>query len=170
MKVFQSFLLVFTAVVNPAIGEPPPQNVHWTRDLEVGNGYHLRWNNVDPEHLVFEIFAPVRGYVAVGFSPNGAMRGSDIVMGWVDSASGEAFIKDLYAVGNSVPLQDKHSDYELLWAQENEYGTTIRFRRQWNTCDTENDYEITVKNLQIQIIDKNFERILNLFKIIRKIQ
>ncbi len=28
------------------------------------------------------------GYVAIGFSPNGAMRGADIFLGWVDDDNG----------------------------------------------------------------------------------
>lgn len=125
------------------------RNITWTRNLQVGNGYHIRWNNEDPQYLVMEMSAPVRGYVAVGFSPNGAMRGSDIVMGWVDSETGEAYIKDLHAVGNSVPLEDAQSDYELLWAEENGYETTIRFRRKWDTCDGEQDYEITEDTVRL---------------------
>ncbi|ODM95966.1 hypothetical protein Ocin01_10716 [Orchesella cincta] len=120
----------------------------WTRDLLVGNGYHIRWNNEDPEYLVMEVSAPVTGYVAVGFSPNGAMGGSDIVMGWVDS-TGKAHIKDLYAEGNVTPIEDDTSDYELLWAEENQYGTTVRFRRRWDTCDFHHDFEITEDTVRI---------------------
>lgn len=83
---------LFFFVINEAIDVSPNQ-IHWTRDLTVGNGYHIRWNNEDPEYLVMEISAPVKGYVAVGFSPNGGMKGSDIMMGWVDSVEGTAFIK-----------------------------------------------------------------------------
>jgi hypothetical protein len=56
--------------------------------------------------------------------------------------------KDLYAVGNSVPLEDDTSNVELLWAEETNYGTTIRFSRQWNTCDGKHDFEITVRETE----------------------
>lgn len=69
-------------------------------------------------------------------------------MGWVDSYTGQAFIKDLHGVGNSVPIEDERSDYELLWAEENEYHTTIRFRRKWDTCD-DHDYEITEDTVRL---------------------
>lgn len=124
-------------------------NSPWTRDLQVGNNYHIRWFSNDPEYLVMEITAPVRGYVAVGFSPNGAMRGSDIVMGWVDSFTGHAYVRDLYGVGNSVPAEDDKNDYELLWASEDGNYTTIRFRRKWDTCDREHDYEITEDTVRL---------------------
>jgi hypothetical protein len=51
----------------------------------------------------------------------------------------------MYAVGNSQPFEDEQSDYELLWVEETEDGTTIRFSRFWNTCDDKHDMEITVK-------------------------
>lgn len=76
-------------------------SVHWTSDLLVGNGYNIRWNNEDPDYLIMEISAPVKGYVSVGFSPNGAMRGSDIVMGWVDS-TGTAHLKVNAAESSAV--------------------------------------------------------------------
>ena len=34
--------------------------------------------------LDLQVSAPTTGYVGLGFSGNGAMRGSDIVVGWVD--------------------------------------------------------------------------------------
>jgi len=43
-----------------------------------------------------------------------------------------------------MPEEDDVSNVELLWAEQNEYGTTIRFSRPWNTCDTKHDMEITV--------------------------
>lgn len=53
-------------------------------------------------------------------------------------------MEDLYAEGNLTPKEDDKNNYELLWAYENEYGTTIRFKRRWDTCDTLQDFEITV--------------------------
>lgn len=43
-----------------------------------------------------------------------------------------------------MPLEDEQSNYELIWAEETQYGTTARFFRPWNTCDEKHDFEITV--------------------------
>lgn len=52
--------------------------------------------------------------------------------------------QDLHAVGNSMPIEDDVSNYELISAEETQHGTTVRFSRPWNTCDDKHDFEITV--------------------------
>jgi len=73
-----------------SVGSNEP--IVWTRDLQLNDRFTVRFNNEDPDKLIMEMFAPVQGYVSIGFSPNGAMQGSDIVMGWIDS-NGLAHIK-----------------------------------------------------------------------------
>lgn len=124
----------------------------WTHELDLAesNGIQIRWKNSLPlgggsqtRWLTMEVFAKTNGYVGVGWSSHGGMAGADIVIGWVDSDTGEAHLKDFHAEGNEKPIQDKSQDYELLSAFENENGTLIRFRRKWETCD-EHDMAIVV--------------------------
>lgn len=51
----------------------------------------LRWQ---PRHqeIAFKVEARTKGYVGIGFSPNGGMKGADIVVGWVDDATGQPFL------------------------------------------------------------------------------
>lgn len=51
----------------------------------------LRWQ---PRHqeILFRVEARTRGYVGIGFSPNGGMEGADIVMGWVDDRTSKAYL------------------------------------------------------------------------------
>jgi hypothetical protein len=42
-----------------------------------------------------------------------------------------------------MPILDEQQDYELISGHENDDGTTIRFRRKWDTCDNE-DMELMV--------------------------
>jgi len=56
----------------------------WSHELTLSPGFILKWTTNDPIWLTMEMSAPTQGYVAIGFSPNGGMKGSDFVMGWVD--------------------------------------------------------------------------------------
>jgi len=60
-------------------------NDFWTHKIYLDRNVTVSWNSSDSEWLEMEMSAPVKGYVAIGFSPNGQMRGSDIVLGWVDT-------------------------------------------------------------------------------------
>ena len=64
----------------------------WTRNLAIEDGIRMNWIHDDPEYVTMEISAPGKGYVAVGISPDGSMKGADMIMGWVDS-QGKAHIK-----------------------------------------------------------------------------
>ncbi|CAG0892814.1 unnamed protein product [Darwinula stevensoni] len=102
-------------------------NLYWTPDLESGE-------------ITFELHAKTQGWAGLGFSANGAMIGSDIVVGWIKD--GQTFFTDRHAVGNELPLVDESQDYELLFASEDEEGLTLRFKRLIDTCD-EDDFYIT---------------------------
>ena len=67
------------------------------------------------------------GWVGLGFSPNGGMIGSDIMMGWVKD--GVATITDRFAVSESLPEVDINQDFELVEGYERDGKTVIRFRR-----------------------------------------
>jgi hypothetical protein len=87
------FLLLYIFHVGTGANFGNKEKIVWTREMSLNDHkFTVKYNNEDAEKLIMEISAPVRGYVAVGFSPNGGMRGSDIVMGWVD-AQGKAHIK-----------------------------------------------------------------------------
>ena len=64
-----------------------PTEINWTTELDFPEGFKVKWKGEDNEHLIMEMQGRTRGYVAVGFSPNGQMKGSDIIMGWVDRNS-----------------------------------------------------------------------------------
>lgn len=65
----------------------------WTHaeTLDAAGDVILRWQ---PRHqeIAFKIEARTLGYVGVGFSPSGGMKGADIVIGWVDDVTGQAFL------------------------------------------------------------------------------
>ncbi|XP_014287078.1 MOXD1 homolog 1 [Halyomorpha halys] len=97
-------------------------------------------SRVSGDVVVFTLAARTRGYIAVGFSLNGRLPGSDILVGWVDDSSGEGRILDCHGVeGRSSPQKDSTQNYKLLKAKQNETHTVIKVSRPWDTCDRKGD-------------------------------
>lgn len=75
---------------------------------DIGNGHELyQWTHAEvldtkgdvvlrwqPRHqeILFRVEARTRGYVGIGFSPDGGMQGADIVLGWVDDRTGQGYL------------------------------------------------------------------------------
>eukprot|EP00058_Branchiostoma_floridae_P005110 XP_002590598.1 hypothetical protein BRAFLDRAFT_123613 [Branchiostoma floridae] len=108
--------------------------------LDEHGRFHLLWK-FDSETITFEAHVQTTGYIGLGFSPNGGMTGSDVIIGWVKD--GQAFITDRFAEGYFEPRLDSHQDVELLSGYENGTHTVLRFRRKLRPCDTAEDREIT---------------------------
>ncbi|KAL3274507.1 hypothetical protein HHI36_015890, partial [Cryptolaemus montrouzieri] len=70
--------------------EPVDQWTH-SEILDKDGAVVLKWQ---PRHqeILFRVEARTRGYVGIGFSPNGGMEDADIVIGWVDDRTGKAFL------------------------------------------------------------------------------
>ncbi|XP_066265138.1 DBH-like monooxygenase protein 1 [Branchiostoma lanceolatum] len=114
--------------------------------LDAQGKFHLRWF-FDKERVTFETTVETRGYVALGFSPNGGMANSDIVIGWVED--GRAELEDRFAHGESQPVLDSRQDWTLHEWQENGTHTTMRFSRKLQTCDA---FDRNIKKVTTRVI------------------
>ncbi|CAL8092372.1 unnamed protein product [Orchesella dallaii] len=113
----------------------------WTHHIKLPSGIEVRWIHTDPEYITFQMRGPERGYISIGFSPNGGMSGADMFVGWVDS-KGQGHLLDMHGTHNGQPILDSSQDLELLGAKEDDTGTSIIFRRKWDTCDEPQDFHI----------------------------
>jgi hypothetical protein len=98
-----------------------------------------RSNLAQADDVEFRITVNVTGgWIGFGFSPNGGMRGSDIVLAWLN-ADGSPSFSDRHATANALPSVDKQQDYELLELSQDARAatTTLRFRRKLTTCDAD---------------------------------
>ncbi|XP_028253404.1 DBH-like monooxygenase protein 2 homolog [Parambassis ranga] len=101
----------------------------------------LKWGFDDQYGTItFQLTVNTTGWVGFGLSPNGGMKGADIVIGGL-GPSGEYF-KDLHATGYSMPVEDEEQSYTLLSVHENEEQTIMTFERSIQACD-KNDFHIT---------------------------
>ncbi|XP_064597418.1 DBH-like monooxygenase protein 1 [Liolophura sinensis] len=107
--------------------------------LDAGNNYHVSWN-FNEEYFWFQVTVKTLGYVGLGFSPNGGMKGSDIVIGGVDDASGRGYLSDRHAVGQSEPLVDTNQDYTLHYSHQNDTHTVLQISRKLQLCSGEDHF------------------------------
>ncbi|XP_064597489.1 DBH-like monooxygenase protein 1 homolog [Liolophura sinensis] len=110
--------------------------------LDPEGKYHLSWNFTDTD-VTFEVQVKTLGYIGLGISPNGGMPGSDIVLVWVDDATGIANISDRHAVAEAEPRVDSIQNYQVISGFQNDTHTVVKFQRDLEICDEE-DNIITV--------------------------
>lgn len=71
--------------------------VPWTHSqvLDKKGDIILKWQ---PRHqeISFRIEARTKGYVGIGFSPNGGMEGADILIGWIDDNDLKPYLLVIY--------------------------------------------------------------------------
>uniref|UniRef100_A0A8D0DGG4 Monooxygenase, DBH-like 1, like n=1 Tax=Sander lucioperca TaxID=283035 RepID=A0A8D0DGG4_SANLU len=115
--------------------------------LDQNNLVCLKWGFDNPQgNITFKLVVNTTGWVGFGFSPNGGMKGSDIVIGGVGPSG--IYFTDRYATGNSKPLVDEQQSYTLLSMTESDGQTTMTFRRSIQSCDGQ-DFHITDKPIKL---------------------
>ncbi|XP_068215999.1 DBH-like monooxygenase protein 1 [Palaemon carinicauda] len=115
--------------------------------LDTEANYVLLWTPRERD-IIFEVHVATTGYVGLGFSPSGGMKGADIILGWVNDLTGEVILHDRYAPGYGIPIIDKTQDVELIEGYQNDTHTVLKFSRLWDSCDDE-DYKITDDTVRI---------------------
>ncbi|CAF1205461.1 unnamed protein product [Rotaria magnacalcarata] len=100
------------------------------------NVAQLWWTVNDIEQAItFELHVNTIGWIALGISPAGGMKGADIAVGWVDS-SGTVHMQDRFAFDKIKPTIDNTTqDWFGLQGQEQNGWTAIQFKRYFDTCD-----------------------------------
>lgn len=57
--------------------------MNWDHAVDLNEDFRILWKIINQD-ITFEIQARTLGYVGFGFSPDGHIAGSDMVIGWVD--------------------------------------------------------------------------------------
>ncbi len=73
-----------------------PENDIWSYQLWLDpyEKYSVKWNlNDSNETITFLCEVETKGWIGFGLSPNGGMKGSDVIIGWVDDKSGKTFFQ-----------------------------------------------------------------------------
>ncbi|CAF2882697.1 unnamed protein product, partial [Rotaria sp. Silwood2] len=96
------------------------------------------WWTVDETEaeIMFELHIKTTGWIALGISPAGGMKGADIGVGWIDNR-GQIHFQDQYAFGFTKPVTDNTTtDWFPLQGREENGWTAIQFKRLLDTCDS----------------------------------
>ncbi|PRP84216.1 ferric reductase-like transmembrane protein [Planoprotostelium fungivorum] len=103
--------------------------------IKSSDGFAAQWSTSDWEFLDFKMSYPGKGWLSIGFTPNGGMNKADVYVGWVDS-TGAVY---LWVESTVQPSFDEEiggtSDVTDIQGQETSSGTTISFRRRLSTKD-----------------------------------
>nr|XP_039270019.1 DBH-like monooxygenase protein 1 homolog [Styela clava] len=93
-------------------------------------------------HAIFHVIGQTTGWIGIGFSPNGAMTASDIIVGWV--TNGIPTVTDRHGdSSNTYPPLDPKQNIEVLGGAESNGWTMYKFSRQIAACESGYDREIT---------------------------
>jgi hypothetical protein len=91
--VFLSLCILFGCLNGTLVPLKPSES--YTHVVEADqsnpNQYKLFWKPIGNDEIQFEVHCKSTGWIGVGISPNGGMKGSDIAIGWV--ANNRAYLK-----------------------------------------------------------------------------
>ncbi|XP_064118161.1 DBH-like monooxygenase protein 1 isoform X2 [Macrobrachium nipponense] len=110
--------------------------------LDQTGAFVMLWSPLEDE-IHIEIQVETTGFIGIGFSPSGGMKGADIVLAWVDDFTGELHVHDRHATGMMIPFIDKQQDITVAGGYQNDTHTVLRFSRPWNTCDDPEDMKLS---------------------------
>lgn len=86
----KTFALFFALLIGEGTCRDFSKEYHFSAAI-AGENYILHWNtDMQREELAIAINASTTGWVGLGFSPNGQMPGSDMIIAWL-ADSGEVF-------------------------------------------------------------------------------
>ncbi|KAL5008211.1 hypothetical protein ScPMuIL_013792 [Solemya velum] len=123
----------------------PTEHFQQQMQLDIDGNYIVFWSH-NATDIIFEVHVRTYGYIGFGFSHFGGMFPGDVVIGGVKD--GTSYFKDYYTTENDQPKLDNSQDWALLHAEENEFGTILKFTRLLQTCD-EHDREITNQTMHV---------------------
>ncbi|XP_042358874.1 DBH-like monooxygenase protein 2 homolog [Plectropomus leopardus] len=107
----------------------------------------LKWGFDNHQgNITFKLIVNTTGWVSFGFSPNGGMKGSDIVIGGVGSSG--TYFSDRHATGNTMPVVDDQQSYTLLSLNESDGQTIMTVQRPIQLCDDQ-DFYIPTQSVKV---------------------
>lgn len=94
--------------------------------------YTFFWNYTDTE-IIFKVVVKHIGWIGFGFSPNGGMINSDVLIAFKQS-DGSFNFTERSAFSETEPTIDKNQDYTMLFNSQISGYTTLIFKRKITIC------------------------------------
>ncbi|XP_029705011.1 DBH-like monooxygenase protein 2 homolog isoform X1 [Takifugu rubripes] len=138
-------IFMFLWTQRAQMSEPP--DLRFMEYLDQDRLVCLSWGFDNHQgNITFELVVNTTGWVGFGFSPNGGMKGSDIVIGGIGPTGN--YFADYHATGKSMPVVDKLQSYTLLSLEESDGQTRMSFRRPIQSCDDQ-DFHIRAQPVKL---------------------
>jgi hypothetical protein len=131
----------------PTIDSPSIDRYENQVDLMPGF-YRLYWNYTQRD-LIAEVHVKTLGWIGFGFSPNGGMPNSDVMIAWVTN-DGKTNFTDRFINNAFQVVIDQKQDWKLLSAIERNGYTIVKFTRPINLCDADD------RKIEVLLIQKDF--------------
>ncbi|XP_065076570.1 MOXD1 homolog 2-like [Ochlerotatus camptorhynchus] len=122
--------------------------VEWDHMVDFDHNYRLLWT-ANSQDIMFEMQVRTHGYAGLGFSRDGTLADSDIVIGWNEQGNVHFQDRHIRAESDGNPIIDPSQDYSLLMGYENKTHTVLRFKRNLDTYDTKDDFPITNDTMRV---------------------
>ncbi|CAF5067245.1 unnamed protein product [Rotaria magnacalcarata] len=141
MKIYIVLCIILSVLIvqkTIAITSPLPPYTSYQFSIELEHNIADLWWTVDEnrQEITFELHIKTTGWIALGISPAGGMKGADIGLGWIDS-TGQVHFQDRYAYDFARPVIDNTTtDWSAIKGREQNGWTAIQFKRFLDTCDS----------------------------------
>nr|XP_039269147.1 DBH-like monooxygenase protein 1 homolog [Styela clava] len=135
-------LVIWIVVFSPSVKSQLTPSDSYSHSTMLQSGKILLYWKYTDSQITFEVIGQTTGWIGIGFSSNGAMTASDIVVGWVKN--GAVTVTDRHGgSSNTYPPIDPQQNIEVLGGKELDGWTMIKFSRQIAACEEEYDREIS---------------------------
>ncbi len=130
---------------------PAPASVTGTSVSLDGGAMKVAWGVDASNAITFDVEVRSNGYFSIGWCAAGGAvhKASDMLVGWVDDASGMATLLDVYSTAKSKPPTDATQDATVVSSQQQGGVTRMSIRRKLTTADSK-DVPITDAPLLFQ--------------------
>eukprot|EP01006_Ploeotia_vitrea_P003410 TRINITY_DN112572_c0_g1_i1.p1 TRINITY_DN112572_c0_g1~~TRINITY_DN112572_c0_g1_i1.p1 ORF type:complete len:860 (-),score=93.51 TRINITY_DN112572_c0_g1_i1:618-3173(-) len=143
--------LVFgLAILHLCASAAPSLSRSYKHTMSQSSTMHIHWEvDTETQELSLAMHAITSGWVGFGIMEvtGGGMRGSDIVLGWVDP-DGTPHIKDMWTLHERPPIDDDIQDWKLVGHSANDTTTIIEVKRALVTGDSM-DRDIVAGNTRV---------------------
>jgi len=113
-------------------GDEYPRSLFLPSGADTNNGIALHWR-IDEKRVHVAVAAKAQGWVGLGLSENGGMRGADIVY---FQASDPDKVTDSHVLSDRVPVEDDCQDWTLTRSQTDDGFLIFEANRLIDTVDT----------------------------------
>ena len=130
MKISVFFIVFIIASISCM--KSPPAGLVFPNSANLNDNFKVHWTYTN-ETITFKIEVNANGWVSFGFSPNGGMYNSDLMMAWT-APNGTVMFKDIHFKESGKIYSDKIQNWKRLDYVQSNGTTSVTFERRIKIC------------------------------------